>query len=89
MFTCQVRKQLAQSIEIVSEREKILARLASGFVLLLAKPKFYMHSTSWRRVIRTPASAPLLPFDKSSLFNVCEKVLWYSKIRLSAVENVS
>jgi hypothetical protein len=43
-----VRKQLAQFIEIVSEREKKLARLASGFVFLLAKPEFYLHLTSWQ-----------------------------------------
>jgi hypothetical protein len=35
--------------------EKILARLASGFVLLLAKSEFYSHLVSWRVVIRTPA----------------------------------
>jgi hypothetical protein len=56
IFTHQVRKQLAQSIEIVSEREKTLDRVASGFVFLLAKPEFYSHLASLRMVIYTPAS---------------------------------
>jgi hypothetical protein len=46
---------MAQSIEIVSEREKTLARLASGFVFLLAKPYFFSYLASWRVVIRTPS----------------------------------
>jgi hypothetical protein len=46
-FTRQVRQQLAPSTETVSEREKILARLASGSVFLLAKPEFYSHLASW------------------------------------------
>jgi hypothetical protein len=31
-----------------------IARLTTGFVFLLAKPKFYSHLASWRVVIRTP-----------------------------------
>jgi hypothetical protein len=42
-----VRKQLAQNIERFSEKEKILTRLASGFLLLLAKPEFYSDLASW------------------------------------------
>jgi hypothetical protein len=57
IVTRQVRKQPAQYIEIVSEREKTLARLASGFAYLLANPKFYLHLASWRVVIRTPGQA--------------------------------
>jgi hypothetical protein len=34
--------------------EKILTRLASGFVFLLAKPEFCSHLASWLVVIRTP-----------------------------------
>jgi hypothetical protein len=49
MFTRQVRKQLAQYIEIVSVREiKTLARLASRFLFLLANPEFYSHLASWQ-----------------------------------------
>jgi hypothetical protein len=33
---------------------KKLARLASGFIFLLANTKFYSHLASWRVVIRTP-----------------------------------
>jgi hypothetical protein len=33
---------------------KKIARLASGFVFLLAIPEFYSHLASWRVVIRTP-----------------------------------
>jgi hypothetical protein len=36
------------------EGEKNLARLAIGFVFLLANPEFYSHLASWRVVIRTP-----------------------------------
>jgi hypothetical protein len=37
-------------------RRKIkLTRLASGFVFLLAKPKFHSHLTSWGVVIRIAA----------------------------------
>jgi hypothetical protein len=36
------------------EREKNLARLASGFAFLLANPEFYSHLASWRVVIRSP-----------------------------------
>jgi hypothetical protein len=46
IFTRQVRKQLAQKIERVSERGKNLARLASEFVFLLANPEFYSHLAS-------------------------------------------
>jgi hypothetical protein len=60
MFTRQVRKQLAQHIEIVSERGKNLARLVSGFVFLRANPEFYSHLAGWRVVFRTPA----LPINK-------------------------
>jgi hypothetical protein len=35
--------------------EKFLARLANGFVFLLAKSEFYLHLASWRVFIRTPA----------------------------------
>jgi hypothetical protein len=55
IFTRQVKKQLAQFIEIISEREKKLAMLTSGFVYLLANPEFYSHLASWQVVIRTPA----------------------------------
>jgi hypothetical protein len=41
-------------IEIVSKRKKILARLASGYVSLLANLEFYSQLASWRVVIRTP-----------------------------------
>jgi hypothetical protein len=41
IFTCQVRKQLAQNIQMVSER------LASWLVILLAKSEFYSHLVSW------------------------------------------
>jgi hypothetical protein len=34
--------------------EKILARLASGFLFWLANPEFYTHLASWQVVIRTP-----------------------------------
>jgi hypothetical protein len=34
--------------------EKTLARLASGFVFLLANSEFYSHLANWRVVIRTP-----------------------------------
>jgi hypothetical protein len=34
-------------------RKNTLARLASGFLFLLAKPEFYSHLASWRVVIRT------------------------------------
>jgi hypothetical protein len=34
---------------------KKIARLASGFVFLLANPEFHLHLPSWRVVIRTPA----------------------------------
>jgi hypothetical protein len=34
--------------------EKIIARLASGFVVLLAKPEFYSHLASW--LDRTPVN---------------------------------
>jgi hypothetical protein len=55
IFTRQVRKQLAKNIKRVSERgEKKLARLASGFVFLLANPEFYSPLASWRVVNRTP-----------------------------------
>jgi hypothetical protein len=47
------KKKMAQSIETVSESEKI-ARLASWFIFLLAKPEFHSHLASWRVVIRTP-----------------------------------
>jgi hypothetical protein len=43
----KLEKQLAHIIERVSERKKNLASLASGFVLLLAKPEFYSHLVSW------------------------------------------
>jgi hypothetical protein len=33
---------------------KTLAKLASGFVFLLANSKFYSHLASWRVVIHTP-----------------------------------
>jgi hypothetical protein len=46
MFTRQGRKQLAKTVEMVSEKGKKLARLASGFVFLLANPKFYSHLAS-------------------------------------------
>jgi hypothetical protein len=46
-FTRQFRKQLAKNIERVSERaKKNLARLASGFVFLLANPEIYSHLAS-------------------------------------------
>jgi hypothetical protein len=35
--------------------KKVLSRLASGFIFLLANPEFYSHLASWREVIRTPA----------------------------------
>jgi hypothetical protein len=53
IFPRHDRKQLAQSIEIVSEREEKLASLVIGFVFLLAKPEFYSHLASWQVVIRT------------------------------------
>jgi hypothetical protein len=58
IFTRQISKQLAKNIERVRlrEREKILTRLASGFVFLLTKPEFYSRLASWRVVIRTPLS---------------------------------
>jgi hypothetical protein len=40
--------------------EKILARLASGFVFLLAKPEFYSHLASWRVVFWTPVHVTFL-----------------------------
>jgi hypothetical protein len=46
----QVRKQLAQYTEIISERENKTARLAIGFVFLLAIPKLYSHLASWRGI---------------------------------------
>jgi hypothetical protein len=46
IFIRQVRKQLAKHTDIVSEREKTLARLASGFAFLLANPEFYSHLAS-------------------------------------------
>jgi hypothetical protein len=52
----QKRKQLAQNIKTVSEGEKTLARLVSGFVFLHANPEFYSHLASGRVVIRTPAT---------------------------------
>jgi hypothetical protein len=55
IFTRQVRKQLAKNIERVNEGKKPLARLANGFVFLLANPEFYLHLLSWQVVIRTPA----------------------------------
>jgi hypothetical protein len=54
MITHQVRKQLAQYIEILNEREKYPSPAASGFVFFLAKPEFYSHLASWRVAIRTP-----------------------------------
>jgi hypothetical protein len=44
-----------KNIERESQMGKKLARLASGFVFLLANPKFYSQLASWRVVIRTPA----------------------------------
>jgi hypothetical protein len=49
--------------------KKILARLASGFVFLLANSKFYSHLASWLVVIRTPdvrtpPTASVLPLVK-------------------------
>jgi hypothetical protein len=64
MITRQTRKQLAQSIEIISDRENTVARLASGFVYLLGNPDFYSHLASWRVVIRTPDYIRLLGRDK-------------------------
>jgi hypothetical protein len=37
-----------KNTERVSEREKNLVRLASGFVFLLASPEFYSHLANWR-----------------------------------------
>jgi hypothetical protein len=47
---------VSQCLEIVQDWEKTFARLASGFVFLLANPKFYSHLASWQVVIRTPES---------------------------------
>jgi hypothetical protein len=55
-FHSPSQKTAGQNIGRVSERGKKLARLASGFVFLLAKHKVYSHLASWRVVIRTPAS---------------------------------
>jgi hypothetical protein len=41
-------------------RKKKLAILASGFVLLLAKPEIFSQLASWRVVIRTLGSLSLL-----------------------------
>jgi hypothetical protein len=43
-----------KNIERVSEKGKTLARLASGFVFLLANHEFYSHLARWRVVIPTP-----------------------------------
>jgi hypothetical protein len=50
----KVEKKMAKNIESVSGGKKTLARLASGFVFLLAHSKFYSHLASWRVVIGTP-----------------------------------
>jgi hypothetical protein len=41
--THQVRKQLAKNTVRISDGGKKLARLAYGFVFLLANPEFYSH----------------------------------------------
>jgi hypothetical protein len=41
IFPCQDTKQLGKNMERVSERGKKIARLASGFVFLLANPEFF------------------------------------------------
>jgi hypothetical protein len=50
----QVRKQLAKNKGSVIGEKKQLARLASGFVFLLASPEFYSHLASWRVIMCTP-----------------------------------
>jgi hypothetical protein len=45
---------LPKSGKQLLEGKKPLARLASGFVILLSKPKFYSHLASWQVIIRTP-----------------------------------
>jgi hypothetical protein len=52
-FHSPKQKTTGQNIGKVSERGKKLARIASGFVFLLANPEFYSHLASWRVVIRT------------------------------------
>jgi hypothetical protein len=47
--------------------KKNLARLASGFVFLLANPEFYLHLTSWRVVIRTPGLCMYIQQDPENL----------------------
>jgi hypothetical protein len=63
IFTRQVRKRLAKTIERVSERENKPSPDSRrvGFVFLLANPEFYSHLASWRVVIRTPANYSRLP----------------------------
>jgi hypothetical protein len=45
-FHSPKQKATAKIIEMVSEMEKKLARLASGLIFLLANPKFYSHLAS-------------------------------------------
>jgi hypothetical protein len=53
-------------------RWKKIARLASGFVFLLANPEFYSHLASWRVVIRTPALRRSSVYEQKVKFGTTE-----------------
>jgi hypothetical protein len=53
---CQILRETTGQKYRKGQREgkKFLARLAGGFIFLLANPEFYSHLASWRVGIRTP-----------------------------------
>jgi hypothetical protein len=54
--------------------EETLAKLANGFIFLLAKPEFFSHLASWREVIRTPGRLIMSYLTLiQNVFNFCIK----------------